>query len=43
MSIYLHWNQKVDKYYETKNSSKKDMYYGTEKIIHFEYLEHDPI
>ena len=35
MSIYLHWKLKMDKYYETKNSnsSKRDLYCGTEGVV----------
>ena len=33
MPIYLHWKLKLDKYDGTKNSSKRNMYCGTEGVI----------
>ena len=38
ISIYLHGKLKVDKYYGTKNSFKRDMYIGTEGVFRNIYI-----
>ena len=38
-TIYLHSKQKVDKYYGTKISSKRDLYCGTEGVVEDKIIE----